>query len=163
MGDFDNYKKYIVNKDEDRENDEFEFYRIQIKEIEEAEKKLRIKFPKELHDFYTEIGYGFARHDMYDIHYFSNRIMAPLDILSFITDEDVYKNDERRIDYKDYKNQLPFYEVSEVSLLTIDLEESKLDGKCKIYYFDDKIANSLLEFLDKMKIKADYYIEDDNE
>jgi len=38
-----------VNKDEAREKDEFEFYKIQIKEIEEAEKNLKIKA-----DYYIE-------------------------------------------------------------------------------------------------------------
>ena len=114
-------------------------------------------FPAELNDFFKEIGYGFVRPDQKD---FINRIMSPSEIMNFLKGLDIYENDERRSYYLD-KNKLPFYEVSEDSLLTIDLQESCCDNKCKIYYYNTKIADSLLEFLERMELEADYYIEDE--
>lgn len=162
MRKFEEFKKYIISTNTNKEKRKFEFYKVGKDEIESIQTKYKINFPMELNDFYNEIGYGFVRPDKSDLHDFTNRIMSPIEIVYFLNGLDIYENDERRNYYLN-KNRLPFYEVSENSLLTIDLQESKSDNKCKVYYYNIKIANSLLEFLEKMKIEADYYIEDDED
>ncbi|WVE38007.1 SMI1/KNR4 family protein, partial [Priestia megaterium] len=41
-------------------NEKHKFYPLEVKEIEAEERRLGTKFPAELHQFYLEIGYGFA-------------------------------------------------------------------------------------------------------
>lgn len=42
-------------------NQENSFYPVTENEIKEVEKELNLKFPKELVNFYIEVGYGFIK------------------------------------------------------------------------------------------------------
>lgn len=157
MGRFDILKNYVFENTQDDSiwKNRNVLFKLKESDILKYEKKLPVRLPQELIDFYKEIGYGFLRCDVND---YINRFMTPSDIYKFINGIDQYNNDERRTYYRD-PNYLVFYEVSEDACLTLDLDKKNEDGECPIYYFDKRIANSINEFITKMEEQADYYIE----
>ncbi|GLO68090.1 hypothetical protein MACH08_38740 [Oceanobacillus kimchii] len=62
-----------------KEDNENSFYPVSEYEIEDVETELNLKFPKELVNFYLEIGYGFIKGSEFNI----NRIMDPYSIRDF--------------------------------------------------------------------------------
>lgn len=155
---FYKFKKYVYDNSNDKSiwRNKFAFFRVKQESVEQCELELKIKLPSELKDFYREIGYGFVRPD--DC-FFVDRIMTPNDIVDFIRGNNAYANDERRKYYLK-EGYFPFYEVSETTCLTIEVNIGS-EYECAIYYEDEKIADSLLEFLNKMEIEADYYLEEE--
>jgi antitoxin YxxD len=155
MSEFEFLKKYITNENNPNLSKyKHLFFNVDEKEITRAEKRMDLKFPKELRDFYLEIGYGFlCNHDKKGF----NRIMDPLSVADFRLGEGIYEYDPDREMY-DNMNSLVFFEISEGTYLTIRLNEVTLEGKCPIYYFDKLIARSLEEFIKKMDEKTDYYL-----
>jgi hypothetical protein len=115
-----------------------------VKDIELAEKKLGFPLPKELVSFYNEIGYGFfwqKNKDSFD------RLLSPLQVAQITLKEDFYEEDPDLEVYDDLYNndKLLFLEVNEGIYLAIDKADE--GGKNKIYYFDQKIFNSLEDFI----------------
>ncbi|GIO23690.1 hypothetical protein J11TS1_22710 [Oceanobacillus sp. J11TS1] len=55
------------------------FYSVSIEEIRDVEESLKLKLPKELVEFYLEVGYGFIKGSKYNV----NRIMSPKSIRDF--------------------------------------------------------------------------------
>jgi len=88
-----------------------------------------------------------------------NRLMDPSSIADFRLGEGIYVNDPDRVIY-DNDKLLVFFEVSEGTYLTMDFTNvSRNDEEqCPIYYFDEKIADSLYEFLVRMDSGTDYFI-----
>ena len=63
------------------------FYPVALEEIEEVEEVLGLKFPKELKDFFLNVGYGFIKGSKYNI----NRIMDPYSIRDFRLKQNDYE------------------------------------------------------------------------
>ena len=117
------------------------FYRVTPEEI--AMSEAEIPLPVELKAFYHEIGYGFFHRGYGSI----NRLLSPLQFKQINNKEDFYANDPELELYFERYNGLKylFMEINEGLYLAIDKVDE--NGKNAIYLFDDKIANSLLEFL----------------
>lgn len=134
-------------------NKENSFYPVTESEIKEVEKKLNLKFPRELVNFYIEVGYGFIKGSEFNI----NRIMDPYSVRDFrlrINDFEFYPDIEI---YDEFENKkLIFFEGSESALMSIDLNDK---NSSPIYYYDIQIATSLEEFLRKIEKNDKYYLE----
>lgn len=63
------------------------FYPVSLEEIEEVEETLDLKIPKELKDFFLNVGYGFIKGSKYNI----NRIMDPYSIRDFRLKQNDYE------------------------------------------------------------------------
>jgi len=136
-----------------KENQENNFYPVPENEIKEVEKELDLKFPKELVNFYIEVGYGFIKGSEFNI----NRIMDPYSVRDFrlrVNDFEYYPDIEI---YEEFENnKLIFFEGSESALMSIELNEN---NRSAVYYYDIQIATSLEEFLRKIEENDRYYLE----
>lgn len=150
-----NFLKECVVANESVKSDQTPiFYPLKSEEIEEAEDLLKMKFPKELKNFYKEIGYGFLEASS---KFFFNRFMDPFSVVDFRLRQNIYEYNPN-IDGVDDEESLVFFEVTELSFLTIKFKQANGLGQCPIYSEDEKIADSLEEFLIKMGENPDYYI-----
>ena len=134
-------------------NEENSFYKVTENEIKEVEKELDLKFPKELVNFYIEVGYGFIKGSEFNI----NRIMDPYSVRDFrlrVNDFEFYPDIEIYDDFE--SNKLIFFEGSESALISIELNEK---SSSPVYYYDIQIATSLEEFLRKIEENDKYYLE----
>lgn len=135
-------------------NEDKSFYPVTENEIKEVEKELGLKFPKELVNFYMEVGYGFIKGSEFTI----NRIMDPYSVRDFrlrVNDFEFYPDIEIYDEFE--KNKLIFFEGSESALMSIELNEK---NSSPVYYYDVQIATSLEEFLRKIEENDKYYLED---
>ncbi len=124
------------------------FYEVTEEEIINAQDRMGIKFPKSLYEFYSEIGYGFVKGSPN----FINRIMAPADIADFVCNNDVYSYVDRSI-YN--RNEFVFMHIADEDFLTIEYVNGR-EGAIK--YFSRKIAETYMEFLERMLQDPNYYI-----
>ncbi|MEK4085084.1 SMI1/KNR4 family protein [Psychrobacillus sp. FSL K6-1415] len=134
-------------------NEENSFYPVTENEIKVVEKELDLKFPKELVNFYIEVGYGFIKGSEFNI----NRIMDPYSVRDFrlrVNDFEFYPDIEIYDEFEN--NKLIFFEGSESALMSIDL---KGKNSSPVYYYDIQIATSLEEFLRKIEENDKYYLE----
>ncbi|WP_367888091.1 SMI1/KNR4 family protein [Bacillus wiedmannii] len=150
---FNFLKKYVVADKSVKSNQTPIFYPLRKEEIAEAEDLLEMQFPKELKRFYVEIGYGFLKANKTLI----NRFMDQFSVVDFRLRQDIYEYNPN-LDDVDDEESLVFFEVSEISFLTIKFKQENELGQCPIYYGSTKIADSLEEFLIKMEGNPDYYI-----
>lgn len=135
-----------------KDNNQNKFYSVKIEEINELEKELNLKIPKELKDFLLEIGYGFINGSECNV----NRIMDTESIRDFRLrkgDFEFYPDIEIYDEYEEGK--LIFFEGSESALISIELTD---DNSSNIFYYDVKIADSLEEFLIKIQEDDNYYL-----
>ncbi len=151
-------KKYILPSETHSSNEEYKelkhhFFRLGNDEIVLVEDE--IKIPKELKEFFVTIGYGFFFHQnkssfdrLLDVISFK-KVNLRQDYYEFDPDLELYSHNK-------YQDKLIFFEVNEGVYLLIDKEAT--DGKNAIYYFDQKIADSLEEFLIKFD-REEYYFE----
>ncbi|MED1512049.1 SMI1/KNR4 family protein [Bacillus proteolyticus] len=151
---FDFLKNCVVADESIKSDQTPIFYPLKSEEIEESEDLLKMKFPKELKNFYKEIGYGFLEASS---KFFFNRFMDPFSVVDFRLRQDIYEYNPN-IDGVDDEESLVFFEVTELSFLTIKFKQANELGQCPIYSEDEKIADSLEEFLIKMGENPDYYI-----
>ncbi|TKH03918.1 hypothetical protein FC678_24835 [Peribacillus simplex] len=134
-------------------NEENSFNPVTENEIKEVEKELNLKFPKDLVNFYTEVGYGFINGSEFNI----NRIMDPYSVRDFrfrVNDFEFYPDIEIYDEFEN--NKLIFFEGSETALMSIELNEN---NRNPVYYYDIQIATSLEEFLRKIEENDKYYLE----
>lgn len=134
-------------------NQENSFYPVTENEIKEVEKELDLIFPKELVNFYIEVGYGFIEGSEFNI----NRIMDPYSVRDFrlrVNDFEFYPDIEIYDEFEN--NKLIFFEGSESALMSIELTEN---NRSAVYYYDIQIATSLEEFLRKIEENDKYYLE----
>ena len=148
---FDFLKKYIIKNE--GEKLKHSFYKLDEQEISRIEKEIFI--PKELKQFYSEIGFGY----MYDTpeSFSVDRFLSP----------DEYLKINLRIDYYEFypalnfyntdffKDYLIFFEVVEGNYLLINKKDD--NGKNSILYIDEKIADSLEEFLVRFDKEGHYF------
>ncbi|USK50230.1 SMI1/KNR4 family protein [Bacillus sp. CMF12] len=134
-------------------NQENSFYPVAENEIKVVEKELDLIFPKELVNFYIEVGYGFIKGSEFN----TNRIMDPYSIRDFrlrVNDFEFYPDINIYDEFEN--NKLIFFEGSESALMLIVLNEN---NRSPIYYYDIQIAASLDEFLRKIDVNDKYYLE----
>lgn len=134
-------------------NQENSFYPVTENEIKEVEKELNLKFPKELINFYKEVGYGFIKGSDFNI----NRIMDPYSVRDFrlrVNDFEFYPDIEIYDEFEN--NKLIFFEGSESALMSIELNDHYRNA---VYYYDIQIATSLEVFFRKLEENDKYYLE----
>ncbi len=134
------FKKYIKSLDDDSKT-KHNIYVVSGEDIEKVEKIILI--PHELKLFYSVLGYGFFHRDIGA----SYRLIGPHNFEQINLKKDFYEFDPALEIYDTlyHGTKLLFFEVVEGTYLAIDKEDS--NGKNAIYYFDQKIADSLEEFL----------------
>lgn len=132
------------------------FYPVEIKSIIESESRLGFLFPNELDAFYKEIGYGFLNHN--DKRGNFNRFMPSASVADINLRTSHYGNDPDLNMYDD-PSKMIFFEVSEGLYLTISKEETKKQSA--VYYFEDKIVESIVEFIRKYEENPDFLEEYD--
>lgn len=127
------------------------FYSLDKNAVDRAQEDLGIIIPKELREFYEEIGYGFLNSEE---GYF-NRIMDPQSLCEFRFREGQFANNPELDIYEGYEQDgLIFFEICEGSYLSIGFSK-KNNGK--IISEDKIIANSLKEFLIKYQDDERYF------
>lgn len=134
-------------------NQENSFYSVTENEIKVVEKELDLKFPKELVNFYLEVGYGFIKGSEFNV----NRMMDPYSVRDFrlrVNDFEFYPDIEIYDEFEN--NKLIFFEGSESALMSIELNEN---SRSAVYYYDIQIATSLEEFLKRIEENDKYYLE----
>ena len=139
MIDFSKWMKYVVKTMGESNNLKHIFYRLTDFDIKGAQEKLNYTIPRELEIFYKQIGYGFL---CCEDNEFIDRIMDPNSIVELLDSKIEY--------FKD--NMLPFFEIGSGSYITVNIKTGE------IYYFDQIIASSLSDFLNKMDKESNYYI-----
>lgn len=151
MGRFSFLRPYIItDNDIDTRYDEVQqmkhsFLPVDIGRIYQAEEKIGFPLPHELKNFYMEIGYGYM-HQVQDSHH--NTMMYPLDVADAYLRRGEYENNflaSTGLYEESYK--LLFYDALEGCFAWMDLRENK--STSSVYYIgeNDKIADSLLEFM----------------
>lgn len=130
-------------------NNEKNFFSpIKKENIVKAEKEMGIKFPRDLREFYLQVGSGVVGKEKFAI----NRIIGPMGCADIRLRQDVYEFDPDLDMYEPYeKDAIIFFEFNEGVYALIGIE----DGK--VYYTNRVIANSLIEFFEKVAIGPDYW------
>ena len=126
----------------DEIKNDLDLYKVDRQIVLDAEKRMKVKFPKDLFDFYINHGYGFVKNNRMAF----NRIMDPGSCADIRLREEPYTYDPDLEMYEEYEPYgILFFEVIEGLYVSIGFE----DGK--IYYADEVIADSLMEFLKKIR------------
>lgn len=152
MNNFDFLKEYILEgSSADEPKQRHYLYRLSEQEINEVDEILPV--PEELKAFYTAIGYGFFHKDR---NASINRLMDPDSFKMINLKEEYYEFDDDLELYDEiYQGEkLLFFEVNAGSYLAIDKEAH--EGKNAIYYFSNRIAASLQDFLRDFAGDPDY-------
>ncbi len=131
-----------------KNNEYTSIYTLEESEIEEIGKKILI--PNDLLLFYKRVGYGFINKTSS-----INRLLDPNSYFDINTRNDIYEFDPDLEIYEEYVDRKIFFEVNEGLYLMIDENCNKM-GNNDIYYFDDKIAESLTDFLIKIVDDEDF-------
>ena len=123
----------------DEIKNDLDLYKVDRQSVLDAEKRMKVKFPKDLH------GCGFVKNEKMAF----NRLMDPGSCADIRLREEPYTYDPDLEMYEEYeRNGILFFEVNEGVYVSIGFE----DGK--IYYADEVIADSLMEFLKKIRNPA---------
>lgn len=148
---FETLKKYVVDIQNQQNDLKHNFYLVKKTDIVLVDELIGI--PYELKLFYENIGYGFFNKNSYSF----DRILSPLQYKQVNLREDFYELDPdlELYDAKFYEDKHIFFEVNEGVYLHID----KAMNTCKnaIYYFEEKIADSLEEFIIKFDNEGHYF------
>ncbi|MCZ8533347.1 SMI1/KNR4 family protein [Psychrobacillus psychrodurans] len=134
-------------------NEKHKFIRLQENELLNAEERLGFELPKELRDFYLEVGYGFIKGSNGNA---INRFMDPDTIADITLREGIYEFDPDLEGIYEEDDKLVFFEVNEGVYLTLDLNNPK---QTPVYFFDAQIAGSLEEFIRKIDEDAEYFMD----
>ena len=125
------------------------FYKVETDKIIESENKMQLCFPSELRNLYLTKGYGFLDSSKDNF----NRIMDPETVAKFRLHEGEYEYMESADIYDSMTdNKLVFFEVSEGFYLSIELTTK---FKQRIFAFDQVVAESLEEFIEKFSENED--------
>lgn len=157
MANYDFLKEYIVPKRTEVPGAKHKFYPVKKEAIDEAEKRMGMKFPKELRAFYEQIGYGFMCKDGKNI--FINRLMDPHSVADLRIGEGIYEGYDILLDELEEDPHLfPFFEVGDDCYIFLDLSRKTSNGNHPVIYTGIQIADSLEEFLRKLDAKENYYL-----
>ena len=92
------------------------FYQVNEGVIAEVQEELGIILPKELKEFYKEVGYGFIHSKQYNF----NRIMSPKSLCDFRFRKGQFDDSFELEEYEEFeRDQIIFFEISEGSYLSI--------------------------------------------
>lgn len=150
---------YIIPNESQSSNEEYQeykhhFFPLDNDEITLIEKEILV--PTELREFYLTVGYGFffpqddsSFDRLLDVISYK-KINLRQNYYEFDPDLDLYSHSK-------YDDRLIFFEVNEGVYLLIAKEA--IEGKNAIYYFDEKIADSLEEFLIRFDQEGHYFEE----
>ena len=155
MSDFSFLKDYILPsaKQEDRQKlSHFKHFLFRVDESIITTADTALNIPLELKNFYQEIGYGFFFQQRRSS---NNTFLSPDSFKIINLRQEYYEFDPDLELYESYPDKLIFFEVNEGVYLLIDKEDNK--GKNAIYYFDEKIADSLEEFLRRFDAEGHYF------
>lgn len=113
-----------------------------------------ITIPLELKQFYQNIGYGFL---FFREKIAVNRLLDPFSFMQINLRKDFYELDSDLDLYDDYrsKNLSIFFEINEGIYLLMNNET--VNDTNSIFYFEEKIADSLTEFLLKYLDNPHYF------
>lgn len=129
------------------------FYPVK-EEIIYAESRMKIDFPKELREFFSQIGYGY----FYDKdECFIDLLMSPRRIADFRCGEGDYFYVEEREFLK--SEDLVFFEID--SNCHIYLKIGGEDGG-NVFLGKRKIAQSFGEFIGKISIESNFFLKKDH-
>lgn len=152
MSDFTFLRAYKVINEEQNNGLDTVFYPVTDEEITSLETELQSKLPAELADFYSQVVYDFikkgtGKRNLFMDTYSLQDINLRRGDFEYDPDLEIYADI-----YNDDK--LLFFEVNEGVYLAID----KFDNKEKnaVYYFKDKIADSLEELIHKILEQPDF-------
>lgn len=146
---FEYLAEYIEEEEFADSGKKHTFYRVNKKDIHDAEEKIKMKFPEELQNFYEEIGYGY----FYDkSECFIDVLMKPMDIADYRCGEGMYVYSEDREFLGD--DALVFFEVD--SNCHIHIKISGLD-KGKIFFGKTEIASDFYEFVKRISEDSNYF------
>ena len=127
------------------------FYQIKEDVIADVQEELGIILPNGLKEFYKEVGYGFLSSKRYNF----NRIMSPKSLCDFRFRKDQFCDDSELEMYEEYeRDQIVFFEISEGSFLSMGFSKENCG---EVFCGKVKIANSLLEFLEKYQEDENYF------
>ncbi|WP_048883249.1 SMI1/KNR4 family protein, partial [Bacillus sp. 445_BSPC] len=115
--------------------------------------RLGFKFPPELRELYLEVGYGFFKGNNENS---ISRLMDPDTIADITLREGIYEYDPDLEGIYEEADKLVFYEVNEGVYLTLDLNDTQ---KTSVHYFDNKIADSLENFIKKVDEDNEYFFD----
>lgn len=127
------------------------FYKVKTNSIESAQESLGIVFPKDLIEFYKQVGYGFLKSEKDNF----NRIMDPESVAEFRLRTGQFANYSGLDIYDAYeRDQLVFFEICEGCYISIGFTKNNYG---KIFYGKKRIADSLEEFLIKYQDDENYF------
>ena len=147
---FEYLAEYIEEKEFTESGKKHSFYRVNKKDINDAENKMKMKFPKELQEFFEEIGYGY----FYDKdECFIDVLMKPMDIADYRCAEGMYVYAEDREFLDD--DAFVFFEVDSNCHIHI-----KISGvnRGKIFFGRTEIASDFYEFIERLSEDSNYYM-----
>jgi antitoxin YxxD len=162
MSDFSFLKKYVLPSRHIQAPPDFKhkFYPVGKREVEEAEQRLNRTFPKELREFYLQIGYGFM---CFHQKTFDNLIMGPHSIADLILGEDIWEDYDLVEEIAEDPHLFPFFFLGNDDLIFFDLSQETREGIHPVDYAGVIIAESLEDFLRKLDAKENYYLYVDDE
>ena len=150
-------KKYINNKEKWPSNI---FQEIRLESINEYEKKLGLQFPRQLKDFWQEIGCGFlvASDEAIGLSTFDhdNRILPPEDIESIILLKE--GSDLILPEYAEYleDGDMPFFSIADSSSFLV--MKPKSDNPNAVYDMaGNKIEDSFERFIHRLYYESPTY------
>ena len=158
MSDFSFLSSFILQSEKESQEPlckDYTHHLFPLKRSEVEEVSTLINIPKELEEFYHQVGYGFFfQNDNSHI----DRFLDAESFKSINLRKDFYEYDPdlELYDSEDHVNKRIFYELNEGVYLLIDNEE--VNGSNSVYSFTGKIANSLEEFI-KRFVEEGYYFE----
>ena len=127
------------------------FYSLKPGAVNRAQDALGIILPKELKEFYEQVGYGFL--DSKEENF--NRIMDPNSLCEFRFRKGQFSNDpELEIYEDDERDKLIFFEICEGVYLSIGFSN---ENNGKVFSGEKVIADSLKEFLIKYQENEQYF------
>jgi hypothetical protein len=138
---FDFLQKYIVEPNS-KKRLRHTFHPVKASELALVEDVITI--PVELKKFYTLIGSGFLLDTVDES---IDKLLDPVEFKKINLKEDFFEFDPTLeiFSLPMFKDKLIFFVVNEGVYLLID--KNDINGHNPIFYFDEKIANSLEEFL----------------
>ncbi len=157
MSDFSFLEQYILPSTSEEERDKNKDYKHFLfmstsQVINSVNSTLPI--PIELKQFFENVGYGFFfQQDKISF----DSLLNPNSFKIINLREEYYEFDPdlELYEEEEYQDKLIFFEVNEGVYLLISKEA--VNGKNAIYYFDEKIADSLEEFLIKFDKDSSYF------